>query len=200
MAKSTCPVVENGVVCGKPVYGLGYCNKHWQRVRNHGDPLTVLARRNSHFDFNAEAIDYFLLFAMTPTDGCRRWPFNFQHGYGRLGYKSEHLYVHVLICEAWHGPKPEGFEAAHSCGNQWCWAGEHLRWATHIENERDKIEHGTIPRGTRQGGSKLTETDVLEIRRRLAAGEHEKIIAADYGVHRTNVHAIALRKSWAWLE
>jgi len=41
MSKGTCPVVEDDEVCGRPIYGLGYCNKHWQRFKKHGDPLTV---------------------------------------------------------------------------------------------------------------------------------------------------------------
>ena len=29
------------VICGKPMKGLGYCDKHYQRFKTHGDPLVV---------------------------------------------------------------------------------------------------------------------------------------------------------------
>lgn len=39
MADGTCPVVEDGNVCGKPVKARGWCDKHWKRWKKHGDPL-----------------------------------------------------------------------------------------------------------------------------------------------------------------
>jgi hypothetical protein len=30
------------VICGDPVSGLGFCNKHYLRFKKHGDPLKVL--------------------------------------------------------------------------------------------------------------------------------------------------------------
>ncbi len=34
------------VICGKPQKGLGYCDKHYQRFKTHGDPLAF--KRNQH--------------------------------------------------------------------------------------------------------------------------------------------------------
>lgn len=34
------------VICGKPQKGVGYCDKHYQRFRKHGDPFLV--KRNQH--------------------------------------------------------------------------------------------------------------------------------------------------------
>lgn len=47
--------------------------------------------------------------------------------------------------------------------------------------------------------TKLTEMDVREIRRRCAAGELQRIVAADYGIAQTNVSLIVLRERWAWV-
>jgi len=33
-------------ICGLPAKGLGYCDKHYQRFKKHGDPLAV--KRNQH--------------------------------------------------------------------------------------------------------------------------------------------------------
>lgn len=49
-----------------------------------------------------------------------------------------------VVCERVNGPAPtEKHETAHGCGNSWCVNKRHLRWATHIENEADKLIHGT---------------------------------------------------------
>lgn len=40
--KSSCSI------CGKPVKGLGFCDKHYQRFKKHGDPLTVKINQHSH--------------------------------------------------------------------------------------------------------------------------------------------------------
>jgi len=34
------------MICGKPVKGLGYCDKHYQRFKKYGDPLMV--KQNQH--------------------------------------------------------------------------------------------------------------------------------------------------------
>jgi hypothetical protein len=91
-------------------------------------------------------------------------------------------------------------EAAHSCGNPWCWAGEHLRWATASENQLDKHRHGTMYRGEQHHKAKLSIPEVREIREHLSRGESAKTIAMKYGVSDAAVHDIAARRSWAWLD
>lgn len=39
MSKRTCSVIENGVQCGAPHNGRGYCAPHYQRWYRWGDPL-----------------------------------------------------------------------------------------------------------------------------------------------------------------
>ena len=109
-------------------------------------------------------------------------------------------YVHRLTCEAWHGPRRRRGEVAHSCGNRLCWAGEHVRWASHSENEHDKREHGRDNRGERHGMSKLTTVAVLDIRTRRARGETLASIAAVHGVQVPAIDKIVRRERWAWLD
>ena len=75
----------------------------------------------------------------------------------------------------------------------------HLDWKTRAENEADKIGHNTHNRGERGGGSKLTETDVHEIRRLLSSGTLQQQIADHFGVHVMTISDINTRKSWGWL-
>jgi len=59
--------------------------------------------------------------------------------------------VHVLVCHAFHGPKPTPKHcAAHYDGNPQNNIYCNLRWATQKENMADAIRHGTL--STRQNG------------------------------------------------
>lgn len=53
--------------------------------------------------------------------------------------------VHVLVCEAWHGPRPSGLQVRHLDGDQLNNVPGNLRWGTGSENVRDAIQHGTRP-------------------------------------------------------
>jgi hypothetical protein len=117
------------------------------------------------------------------------------------GYPPECVYVHRLVLEAFAGPCPEGMEACHGPGgpddNRWPESG--LHWGTPEENNQDKVRDGTLLRGDRVGGSKLTEAAVLEIREALARGELQKVIAARFGVRDSQISRIKTGKRWAWL-
>ena len=132
------------------------------------------------------------------------------------------VHVHVLVCTAFHGqrPTPE-HEVAHSDGNCHHNHCDNLRWATRIENNQDKIAHGTSlagrpswvpiesrPRGLRNGRytmpertargersshSKLTEAKVIAIR---LDGRPRKEIAQSYGVTVATVGHIKRGRTW----
>ncbi len=134
-------------------------------------------------------------------DRCLIWPFASNiDGYGSIKIAGKQHRVPRLMCRLNHGAPPtQAHETAHSCGVPACCNPQHLRWATHIENEQDKLIHGTRARGSRQGLSKLTSADVLEIRRRAASGEMQKNIAKDFGIAQPTVSTIHTRQKWSWL-
>jgi len=51
-------------------------------------------------------------------------------------------YIHRLVCEAWHGPRPEGMECRHLDGNPFNNTPDNLRWGTSKENAQDTLRHG----------------------------------------------------------
>lgn len=53
-----------------------------------------------------------------------------------------------------------------------------------------------MPIGSKHANAKLTEADVIEIRRRYSNGEHQTKIAKFFGIHQGNVHYIIARKTW----
>ena len=46
------------------------------------------------------------------------------------------LLCHVLVCTAFHGERPEGYECDHINGNNLDWSADNLRWVTKEENIR----------------------------------------------------------------
>lgn len=56
-----------------------------------------------------------------------------------------------------------------------------------------------VPRGERNGMSKLSATEVREIREALRRGEYQKEIAARYGIVFATVSDIARGCTWGWL-
>lgn len=113
------------------------------------------------------------------------------------------LLAHANDCKSQHGDPPTPkHQAAHSCGNGHlgCVASAHLSWKTKIENEADKILHGTTNRGERQGRSKLKQDDVRRIRGLLALGKRPVEIAMAYEVTPTLIRQIRERRVWAWMD
>lgn len=53
-----------------------------------------------------------------------------------------------------------------------------------------------VRRGSQCGSAKLDEQKVGVIKSRLAAGELQRVIAADFGVRQTNISLIAVGKRW----
>jgi hypothetical protein len=105
-------------------------------------------------------------------------------------------YAHRLVLEAFVGPCPDGMEACHNDGDQSNNRLENLRWDVKKANHADKRLHGTLPLGEMHYRAKLTESDVLEIRRRAAAGEKSRSIAKDFGMTHAPIFDIVRRKNW----
>ena len=111
--------------------------------------------------------------------------------------------AHSLVANAFLGPPPSpDHEVAHENGSRVLCDYRNLRWATRQENHSDIQVHGTALKGERNGRAKLTEGDVIEIRRsyrEIKASEGErKVTELDqrYGLARATLINIALGRSW----
>lgn len=107
-------------------------------------------------------------------------------------------YVHDLVLEAFVGPAPAGHECRHLDGDSENNRLDNLAWGTRLENAQDKMRHGTVRRGETHGSTKLPDSVVVEIRRRLSLGEKQAYIAAVCGTSQGHVSRInrgVLRKT-----
>lgn len=139
------------------------------------------------------------------------------------GKKSENGYGHVKVCRrtlrthraSWmmaYGEIPEGKLVCHKCDTPSCVRPDHLFLGTSNDNSADKVAKGRQPkgeshparmrpermaRGECHGVSKLTDEQVVEIRRRYAAGGiSQEALGVEYGMHQTAISAVVRRKWW----
>lgn len=96
--------------------------------------------------------------------------------YGPKGNrKQKQVLVHRLVLETFVGPCPPGMECRHfpdrnPINNR----VENLSWGTHITNVWDRVDHGTDPRGMRNGNSRLTDDQVVRIHKLFQTGNYTK--------------------------
>lgn len=115
----------------------------------------------------------------------------------RDGGPSRPVYRHRLIAETFHGPCPPGMECCHRDGDKSNCSEANLRWATHVENEADKVLHGTILVGERNPMSKLTVEAVAAMRRiRARTGLPYRAIAEQFGISTMTAYRAIVGQSW----
>lgn len=114
-------------------------------------------------------------------------------GYRYVSFRGARVKAHRLAYSLYTGVVPVGLEINHRDGDKL----NNRRRNLEICGPRRQSEHayqtGLNP------WRKLTERQVLEIRRRADDGERYTDIARDYPTHHVNIRAVALRKTWKWL-
>ena len=114
--------------CKKRFYAHGFCRRHYDSVRRHGD---AEPRR---YDDPNEAFS-----ARTEQqDDCLVWTgYRNTRGYGRLRANGKLVYAHRYAWERDNGPVPAGMMVDHICHNPSCVEVTHLRLASQAENMRN---------------------------------------------------------------
>lgn len=121
--------------------------------------------------------------------------------YASVTVAGRHCFVHRLVAEAFIGPCPQGHVVRHGPGGRLDNRPENLCYGTPAQNNgADKLRDGTISRGMRNGSARLTEAQVIAIKRRSASGESRASLGREFGVRPENVSHIALGRNWSWLE
>lgn len=101
--------------------------------------------------------------------------------------------VSVLILTVFVGPCPPGLECCHENGDEKDDRLDNLRWDTHSANLMDRRKHGTAPVGSKHFRAKLTEADVVEMRR---IGYPLRQHAEKYKISEALASMILRRKIW----
>jgi len=142
-------------------------------------------------------------------DACHIWIAARSRGeYGVIGIhkdgKTRLIAAHRLAFNLANAvPLADDEYACHDCDNPPCCNPKHLFRGNAKTNVEDMMAKGwhrpgsSSVRGEAHPGTSLTESDVLEIRRRIAGGETQPHVARAFGVRQTTISRIALRKVWS---
>lgn len=134
-------------------------------------------------------------------DECWEWTAaKMERGYGVFSIGDKTYLAHRLAWQFSYGVIPEGLFMCHHCDNPGCVNPRHLFLGTQTDNMQDAAKKGRMARGDVHAQSKLTENEVLEIRKLLAQGERsQQDIGDEFDVHQATVSKIKLGARWSWL-
>lgn len=135
----------------------------------------------------------------TPTErGCLLWTgYKNKGGYGRIMWRGKMKFVHRIIWEIANGRSiKEGMYILHSCDNPTCCNPAHLREGTNQDNSSDMVHRNRQASGEANGSSKLTEVEVLKIRKLNASGVNAYKLAEMFGVTHAIISKIVIGKLW----
>lgn len=141
-------------------------------------------------------------------NGCWRSSYAITNkGYSRVWVDGENIRVHRLSYQMFRGQIPEGMMVCHTCDVRNCWNPDHLFLGTAQDNYHDMVRKGRRSpkapgclKGTGIQNSILDEAKVIEIRRRNRSGESYSVLAKEFGIHKSTISQIMLRKTWAHVQ
>lgn len=129
---------------------------------------------------------------------CRVWTGKLTHdGYPRIRFKGVSWRANRLVAFLWHGKPAKGAVACHKCDNKACINHRHIYWGTKKSNAVDRSVRGQQNRGERSGTAKLTEGDVLDMRKLRESGWTYQELADWFGVTISTAHRNVNGVRWA---
>ena len=112
--------------------------------------------------------------------------------------RARKIFAHRAVLETFVGPPPTGHETRHLDGDPKNNHLSNLSWGTRLQNVYDKQRHGTQPRGEKVGTAKLTEEEVLIIRK-LHGRLPLRKLGEIFGVSHTAIRRAAIGIKWEYL-
>lgn len=167
-------------------------------------------------DTNAQAIKKLRAHQVPSSDPDACWGWTggrTKAGYGVVRAGARQIYAHRLSYQINVGPIPDGLWALHHCDNPPCTNPTHLFAGTASDNAKDRQQKGRSgpfnlrhikgPRpasarfGTSNNAAKMTDEEILEIRRLYADGAmSQRALARRFGIHQSGVSRIISCKIW----
>jgi hypothetical protein len=133
-------------------------------------------------------------------DECWEWlGMKDKDGYGRFKIHYKPYRANRVAYTINNGEIEPGMWILHSCDNPSCVNPKHLRQGTNIENSQDAVDRNRMAHqiGELHGGRKVSEEDVIEIRRLYSDSSIAlSVIAEKYNIKISTVNIIATGKTW----
>lgn len=127
---------------------------------------------------------------------CWVWPWacNPKNHYAQVTFEGRGRPAGHVSLEMDGRPRPSAdMVMRHRCHNRPCVNPDHLAWGTASENTIDTW------RDDNHSNAKFSVEQVKEIRRRRAAGEKGRHLAAEFGVHEMTIYKMTNGRSWAFV-
>lgn len=154
--------------------------------------------RPGHPSYSA-AVRKLEMLSKTEDSGCILWTgYTAANGYGWVNVEHTKTPAHRLALMVSTGSAIcRDLDACHTCDVRACVNAKHLYAGTRKQNMRDCSDRNrhNKKRGENNAQATLTAADVLEIRRRVALGEYQYVVAFAFGVNAATVSRIS-RKLW----
>lgn len=128
---------------------------------------------------------------------CWNWKAARVHdGYGRFGLQYRIVRAHRVSYQIAYGNFDERLCVLHKCDNPACVNPNHLFLGTNQDNMNDQKSKSRNPFGERNPRHKLTESQVIEIRKLYTKGLTQSEIGRMFNISQNQVSEIILRNHW----
>ena len=186
--------------CEGKVVGLGYCQKHYKRVKKYGSPNPQ--------KYSQESLETrFWRFVDRKSESeCWEWQGQvLANGYGRISLGAKSLGAEGAHRVSWKlfnkTDIPDGMFVMHKCDNPSCVNPHHLSIGTPKENTQDMIAKGrkrvVSPKGEGNGKSLLNEEKVRLIRSSTLS---HAAIGRELGVSPNCVRGVRIGRTWTHIK
>lgn len=176
----------------------GYCSMHHYRYIKYGDPLKAKYIKGHNIQGKTILEKLKSCIKVNQKTNCWEWqrPLG-TNGYGHIWINKKVVTAHRAMYKEINGDIPKGMCVCHKCDNKKCINPDHFFLGTYLDNNRDmfaKGRNGTL-RGSAAPWSKLTESDVMNIRYK-EFNEKRKVLAKKYGVSQGHISSILTYNEW----
>jgi hypothetical protein len=189
--------------CDNKYRAKGLCGTHWKINKAYGTPTPLCwcgepaqtngGRKGASLLCKSHNLtDRFWGYVEVKSDEeCWEWQGSrTAANYGLLYWHNELQYAHRISLELDNRPVPDRWHACHTCDNPPCVNPKHLFPGTPHDNVKDKVSKSRHIFGEKHPNSKLSDTDVIEIRRLASEGVWQSDLARKYEVHPGHISVI----------
>lgn len=173
--------------CNKPTVARGLCTSHYKKRELYG--VVKYAHTNILARFWANV-------NKGEPDECWEWVTSTHNQkYGRMsvdGRSRKATHVSLFLAT---GMWPT-LHVLHACDNPPCVNPAHLSEGTHLKNMREAFERDRMPKNDQRNFAKLSNNEVLEIDRKMRAGETTGQVARQFNVSLQTTWRIKNRITW----